>query len=65
LRACHDSSDLESTRKSSHIAAGESISFVQNQLGHRDVRTTQRYAHPDHQSHRHAAARVARAWRAG
>jgi integrase len=57
--------DLRHTAATLAIAAGESISFVQNQLGHRDVRTTQRYAHPDHQSHRHAAARVARAWRAG
>ena len=33
--------------------------FVQSMLGHSDVRTTMRYAHPDHGAHRAAAARVA------
>ena len=37
----------------------KSVLFVQAQLGHADVRTTQRYAHADHQAHRAGAARVA------
>jgi site-specific recombinase XerD len=41
------------------VAAGESVLFVQSMLGHSDVRTTMRYAHPDHEAHRAAAARVA------
>jgi integrase len=55
--------DLRHSAASLAVAAGESVLFVQAQLGHADVRTTQRYAHADHQAHRAAAARVA-AWRA-
>jgi integrase len=54
--------DLRHSAATLAVAAGESILFVQAQLGHADVRTTQRYAHPDHEAHRAAAARVA-AWR--
>jgi integrase len=55
--------DLRHTAATLAVAGGESILFVQAQLGHTSVRTTQRYAHPDHQAHREAAAR-AEAWRA-
>lgn len=51
--------DLRHSAASLAVAAGESILFVQAQLGHANVRTTQRYAHADHQAHRAAAARVA------
>ena len=51
--------DLRHTAATIAVAAGESVLFVQAQLGHADVRTTQRYAHADHQAHRAAAARVA------
>jgi integrase len=39
------------------------LTLVQAQLGHRDVRTTMRYAHADADAHRAAAARVAASWR--
>jgi integrase len=51
--------DLCHTAATIAVAAGESVLFVQAQFGHADVRTTQRYAHADHQAHRAAAARVA------
>lgn len=54
--------DLRHTAATLAVAGGESILFVQAQLGHTSVRTTQRYAHPDHQAH-HAAAARAEAWR--
>ncbi|MDX6619948.1 MAG: hypothetical protein QOK36_2334, partial [Gaiellales bacterium] len=56
--------DLRHSAATLAVAAGESILFVQAQLGHADVRTTQRYAHPDAAAHRAAAARVA-TWRIG
>lgn len=38
------------------LAAGESIYFVQQQLGHADIQTTiDQYGHPDKQPHREAA----------
>ncbi len=54
--------DLRHTAATLAVVAGESILFVQAQLGHTSVRTTQRYAHPDAAAHRAAAERVAR-WR--
>lgn len=51
--------DLRHTAATLAVAAGESVLFVQSMLGHSDVRTTMRYAHPDHEAHRAAAARVA------
>ena len=51
--------DLRHTAATLAVAAGESVLFVQSMLGHSDVRTTMRYAHPDHGAHRAAAARVA------
>ena len=51
--------DLRHTAATLAVAAGESVLFVQSMLGHSDVRTTMRYAHPDHRAHRAAAARVA------
>ena len=47
-----------STAATLAIAEGESVLYVQAQLGHTDLRTTMRYAHADHQAHRAAAARV-------
>lgn len=45
-------------------SAGESIYFVQQQLGHADVQTTiDKYGHPDKKAHREAAARAASWWR--
>jgi len=59
-RASHISlHDLRHTAATLAVAAGESVLFVQSMLGHSDVRTTMRYAHPDHEAHRAAAARVA------
>jgi integrase len=55
--------DLRHTAATLAIAGGDSILFVQAQLGHTSVRTTQRYAHPDRQAHREAAR--AEAWRSG
>lgn len=46
------------------LAAGESIYFVQQQLGHADIQTTiDQYGHPDKQAHREAAPRAASWWR--
>jgi integrase len=46
------------------LAAGESINFVQQQLGHADIQTTiDQYGHPDRKAHREAAARAAAWWR--
>jgi integrase len=49
---------LRHTAATLAIAAGESVLYVQAQLGHTDLRTTMRYAHADHQAHRATAARV-------
>lgn len=51
--------DLRYSAASLAVAAGESILFVQAQLGHANVRTTMRYSHPDASAHKAAAARVA------
>jgi integrase len=56
--------DLRHTAAALWLAAGESIYFVQQQLGHRDIRTTiSQYGHPDQQAHAAAAARAADWWR--
>ena len=52
--------DLRHTAATLWLAAGESIYFVQQQLGHRDIQTTiDLYGHPDRAAHREAAARAA------
>ena len=56
--------DLRHTAATLWLAAGESIYFVQQQLGHRDIQTTiELYGHPDREAHREAAARAAEWWR--
>lgn len=56
--------DLRHTAATLWLAAGESIYFVQQQLGHADIQTTiEQYGHPDKQAHREAAARAAAWWR--
>jgi integrase len=58
--------DLRHTAATLWLAAGESIYFVQQQLGHADIQTTiDQYGHPDKQAHREAAARAAQWWREG
>jgi integrase len=58
--------DLRHTAATLWLAAGESIYFVQQQLGHADIQTTiDQYGHPDRQAHREAAARAAAWWREG
>jgi integrase len=56
--------DLRHTAATLWLAAGESIYFVQQQLGHADIQTTiDLYGHPDRDAHREAAARAADWWR--
>ena len=56
--------DLRHTAASLWLAAGESIYFVKEQLGHADIQTTiNLYGHPDQAAHREAAARAATWWR--
>jgi integrase len=56
--------DLRHTAATLWLAAGESIYFVQQQLGHRDIQTTiDLYGHPDQAAHRDAAERAASWWR--
>jgi integrase len=56
--------DLRHTAATLWLGAGESIYFVQQQLGHADIQTTiDQYGHPDRQAHREAAARAAAWWR--
>jgi integrase len=58
--------DLRHTAATLWLGAGESIYFVQQQLGHADIQTTiDQYGHPDKQAHREAAARAAAWWREG
>jgi integrase len=58
--------DLRHTAATLWLAAGESIYFVQQQLGHKDIQTTiDLYGHPDKAAHRVAAARAAEWWREG
>lgn len=59
-----DFHDLRHTAATLWLAAGKSIYFVQQQLGHADIQTTiDLYGHPDKQAHREAAARAAAWWR--
>ena len=56
--------DLRHTAATIWLSAGESIYFVQQQLGHKDIQTTiDLYGHPDRGAHRAAAARAADWWR--
>ena len=56
--------DLRHTAATIWLAAGESIYFVKEQLGHADIQTTiDLYGHPDQAAHRAAAARAAAWWR--
>ena len=56
--------DLRHTAATLWLAAGESIYFVQQQLGHADIRTTiNTYGRRDQQAHAAAAARAAEWWR--
>jgi integrase len=58
--------DLRHTAATLWLASGQSIYFVQQQLGHADIQTTiDRYGHPDEAAHREAAARAAEWWREG
>ena len=58
--------DLRHTAATIWLASGESIYFVQQQLGHKDIQTTiDLYGHPDRAAHRDAAARAAAWWREG
>lgn len=58
--------DLRHTAATLWLAAGESIYFVQQQLGHKDIQTTiDLYGHPDQAAHRDAAERAAEWWRKG
>jgi integrase len=54
--------DLRHTMATLAVAAGASLNYVRDQLGHATVRTTERYAHVDFQAHREIAERIA-AWR--
>lgn len=56
--------DLRHTAATLWLASGQSIYFVKEQLGHRDIQTTiDRYGHPDVEAHRAAAAKAAEWWR--
>ena len=58
--------DLRHSAATLWLGAGESIYFVQQQLGHADIQTTiDQYGHPDKAAHREAAARAAQWWRKG
>ena len=57
--------DLRHTAATLWLAAGESVYFVKEQLGHADLKTTiSAYGHPDQAAHRQAAERAASWWRA-
>lgn len=56
--------DLRHTAATLWLAAGESIYFVRQQLGHKDIQTTiDLYGHLDQAAHCEAAARAAQWWR--
>lgn len=56
--------DLRHSAAALWLASGQSIYFVQQQLGHKDIQTTiDLYGHPDQDAHRHAAEHAAAWWR--
>lgn len=56
--------DLRHTAATLWLASRQSIYFVQQQLGHRDIQTTiDLYGHPDQAAHRLAAQKAAAWWR--
>jgi len=56
--------DLRHTAATLWLASGQSIYFVQQQLGHKDIQTTiDLYGHPDQAAHRTAADNAAAWWR--
>lgn len=58
--------DLRHTAATLWLASGQSIYFVQQQLGHADIQTTiDLYGHPDQAAHREAATSAAAWWRTG
>jgi len=58
--------DLRHTAATLWLASGQSIYFVQQQLGHKDIQTTiDLYGHPDQAAHRAAADKAAAWWREG
>jgi integrase len=58
--------DLRHTAATIWLASRQSIYFVQQQLGHKDIQTTiDRYGHPDREAHRNAAEAAAQWWRGG
>ena len=58
--------DLRHTAATLWLASGQSIYFVQQQLGHQDIQTTiDLYGHPDQAAHRAAADNAAAWWRDG
>lgn len=58
--------DLRHTAATLWLASGQSIYFVQQQLGHQDIQTTiDLYGHPDQAAHRAAADNAAAWWRKG
>jgi integrase len=58
--------DLGHTAATLWLAAGASVYFVQQQMGHADLKTTiGTYGHPDQAAHREAAERAAAWWRSG
>ncbi|MCW3047584.1 MAG: phage integrase [Solirubrobacterales bacterium] len=55
--------DLRHTAATLWLASGQSIYFVQQQLGHKDIQTTiDLYGHPDQAAHRAAADKAAEWW---
>lgn len=58
--------DLRHTAATLWLASGQSVYFVREQLGHRDIQTTiDLYGHPDQEAHRVAVEQAANWWRQG